>query len=290
VSDRRDDEVQVEELERIPGLLPLYGRAAVTAVGGGGDRLPDAEVVVRDVTFDGDHLAAYARVCGFPLRDALPSTYPHVVAFPLTVHLMARRSFPFPLPGLVHLAQAIEQRAPLTLHDRPSVRARAVDLRPHPKGRQFDVVVDAEVDGTTVWQARSTYLRRGGGSGDAPTDAWEPLGGPPAATWRVAGDTGRRYAAVSGDRNPIHLNRFTSRLGGFPRPIAHGMWTMARAAAALDGRVPDRHRFEVTFRRPVALPTRVELRTQPTADGWLLDLRDARRGALHLTGQLSEEI
>jgi acyl dehydratase len=288
VSDQHDERPAVEELERIPRLLPLYGRAAVTAVGGG-DTLPDDEVAVRDVTFDRDHLAAYARVCGFPLRDAVPSTYPHVVAFPLTVHLMARRSFPFPLPGLVHLAQRIEQRVPLSLADRPSFRVRTVDLRPHPKGRQFDVVVDAEVDGASVWQARSTYLRRGGGAGEASGDAWEPLPGPPAATWRVAADTGRRYAAVSGDRNPIHLNRLTSRLGGFPRPIAHGMWTMAHAAAALDGRVSDRHTFEVTFRRPVALPTRVELRTQPTADGWLLDLRDARRGKLHLTGQLREE-
>jgi acyl dehydratase len=81
----------------------------------------------------------------------------------------------------------------------------------------------------------------------------------------------------------------TSRIGGFPRPIAHGMWTMARCLAALEGRVPDRHTIEVEFRRPVSLPTRVELRTVATSDGWLLDLRDARRGKLHLTGHLTEE-
>jgi acyl dehydratase len=289
VSAERSDEVSVEELPRMPVLLPLYGRAVVTAFGGGDD-LPDDEVVVHDVAFDPDHLAAYGRVSGFPLRDAVPSIYPHVVAFPLTVHLMARRSFPFPLPGLVHVAQGIEQHRALTLDDQPTFRARTADLRPHARGQQFDVLVDAEVDGEPVWRARSTYLRRGDGAGDARTETWEPLAGPPTATWRVAADTGRRYAAVSGDRNPIHLNRVTSRVGGFARPIAHGMWTMARGLAALDGRVPEHHAIEVTFRRPVELPTRVELRTRPTREGWLLDLRDARRGALHLTGRLSERI
>jgi hypothetical protein len=280
-----DDRIQ--ELDRIPNLLPLYGRAAVTALGGGDD-LPDDEVVVRDVTLDPGHLAAYDEVCGFTLRDVVPSTYLHVVAFPLTVHLMARREFPFPLPGLVHLSQRIEQDRPVTVADRPTIRARTVDLRPHRKGRQFDVIVDVEVDDEPVWRAVSTYLRRGGGSGGTEGDTWTPLSGPPSATWRVPGDIGRRYAAVSGDRNPIHLHRLTSRLGGFPRPIAHGMWTMARCLAALEGRVTDRHTVEVEFRRPVALPTRTELRTRPTDTGWLLDLRDAERGKLHLAGRLTD--
>jgi acyl dehydratase len=280
--------VNVEELDRIPSLLPLYGRAVVSAVGGG-DRLPDDEVVVHGVTVDREHLAAYDRVCGFTLRDRVPVTYPHVVAFPLTVHLMARRDFPFPLPGLVHLGQRIEQRRALGPDEPWTVRARTADLRPHAKGRQFDVLADVEVEGELVWRATSTYLRRGEGGEAADDDAWEPLAGPPAATWSVPGDIGRRYAAVSGDRNPIHLTRLTSRLGGFPRPIAHGMWTLARCVAALEGRVSDRHELACTFRRPVSLPTRVELRTVPTDGGWLLDLRDARRGKLHLTGRIVEE-
>jgi acyl dehydratase len=281
--------VSVKELDRIPGLLPLYGRAVVAAVGKG-DELPDDEVVVRDVHLDPAHLAAYGRVCGFTLRDRVPTPYPHVVAFPLTVHLMARRDFPFPLPGLVHLAQRIEQRQPITVDDGLTIRARTADLRPHPKGQQFDVIADVEVDGELVWQATSTYLRRGAGEGSADGgDTWSPLDGPPAATWSIPGDIGRRYAAVSGDRNPIHLTRLTSRLGGFPRPIAHGMWTMARCLAALEGRTSPRRTVEAEFRRPVSLPTRVELRTVPTDEGWLLDLRDARRGKLHLTGRVTEE-
>ena len=52
-------------------------------------------------------------------------------------------------------------------------------------------------------------------------------------------DIGRRYGAVSGDRNPIHLYPLTARLFGFRRAIAHGMWTKARCLAALEGRLPE---------------------------------------------------
>ncbi|MYQ53488.1 MULTISPECIES: MaoC/PaaZ C-terminal domain-containing protein, partial [unclassified Streptomyces] len=54
---------------------------------------------------------------------------------------------------------------------------------------------------------------------------------PAVAEWRLPGDLGRRYGAVSGDRNPIHLHPLTARLFGFPRHLAHGMWTVARCLA-----------------------------------------------------------
>jgi acyl dehydratase len=101
--------------------------------------------------------------------------------------------------------------------------------------------------------------------------------------WRVPADAGRRYAAVSGDVNPIHLNPVTAKAFGFPRAIAHGMWTAARALAALQGRVPEAATLEVGFRRPLLLPSTVELVTEPAEEGWDLAVRN-RKGAVHLTG------
>ena len=40
-------------------------------------------------------------------------------------------------------------------------------------------------------------------------------------------DTGRRYAAISGDYNPIHLSTISAKMFGFKTAIAHGMWTLA---------------------------------------------------------------
>jgi acyl dehydratase len=44
------------------------------------------------------------------------------------------------------------------------------------------------------------------------------------------------FAAASGDHNPLHLDAEVARTAGFPRPVVHGMLTMAYA-----GRLLTRH-------------------------------------------------
>jgi acyl dehydratase len=84
----------------------------------------------------------------------------------------------------------------------------------------------------------------------------------------VPARTGTDYADVSGDRNPIHTSRVGARLFGFPRPIAHGMWTMARCLAALDGRLPASYTVDVAFKLPILLPGKVSFHAVPSPDGW----------------------
>src|SRR5207253_10898170 len=92
---------------------------------------------------------------------------------------------------------------------------------------------------------------------------------PPTAIWRVPASTGRRYAAVSGDVNPIHLNPLAARLFGFRRAIAHGMWLKARCVAALEGRLPDALTAIVEFKSPLLLPSTVGFASQSQGAGWM---------------------
>lgn len=244
-----------------PSLLPSYGKALLGAVmpGGGGDTLPEGERTLEDVEVDREHLAAYVRVCGFRLSDTLPATYPHVLAFPLAMALMTERSFPFPLLGLVHVANRIDQLRPLEADETLDLRVWAEDLRPHRRGRQLDVVAEARAGGEVAWVGRSTYLRREGkGDGARPAQSAPAPPLETKAVWQVPGDIGRRYADVSGDRNPIHLHPLTARLFGFPRAIAHGMWMTARCLAGLEGELDDAYRVEVEFRKPLLIPGSAE--------------------------------
>jgi acyl dehydratase len=278
---------EVREVETAPNLLALYGKAVVTGLRGG-EGLPDTERVWRGVAVDRDHLATYARVCGFPLRERLPATYLHVVAFPLAIDIMASPAFPFPLPGMVHVANRITQLRPLTTGDAVDLRVRTQDLRPHPKGRKLDVLAEASIDGEPVWTDVSTYLRLGGGDPDA--DAGPDLSSPEPhdgdARWRVDAGVGRRYAAVSGDRNPIHLHPLSARLLGFPRAIAHGMWTAARALAAVEGRLADAFTYDVAFKRPLLLPSTVRFSVAVDDERVALGVR-GRDGAPHLVGAVT---
>jgi acyl dehydratase len=106
------------------------------------------------------------------------------------------------------------------------------------------------------------------------------------AVWQVPGDIGRRYGAVSGDRNPIHLHNVSAKLFGMPRAIAHGMWLKARVLAALQPELLESFTAEVRFKLPVLLPARVAFFTDKTAGGRAFALHDAKRGIPHLEGQV----
>jgi acyl dehydratase len=272
------------------GLGSLYLKAAIGAVGPRGHELPDT-ALGKDVSVDREHLAEYARVCGFPVADALPVTYPHVLAFPLQVELMARRSFPLPLPGLVHVRNRITVHREIDAAEPLAVRVHAEGLRAHPKGAQVDLVAQVDAAGLTVWEGRSTYLARDAVAPEGAPEPAEPPGiedAAPVATWRVDAGTGRRYARVSGDVNPIHLHPLTAKAFGFPRAIAHGMWTAAHAIAALQGRLPAAVTYDVAFGKPLLLPSRVELHTRSTAGGWALEVR-GRKGP-HLKAEVRQTV
>ncbi|GAA1249993.1 MaoC/PaaZ C-terminal domain-containing protein [Prauserella halophila] len=277
----------VKELHSAPNVAALYPKVVLGGLRkSGGDRLPDLEFVRTGVVADPGELAAYNQVCGFRLSDELPITYPHIQAFGMQMALMAEPSFPFPLLGMVHVANRITQYRPVRLDEAVTLRVRVADLRPHEKGRQFDVISEALAGDELVWSDVSTYLRRGGGSGSG--GGGQQLAAPtPGAIWRVPGDIGRRYAEVSGDRNPIHLHPLTAKAFGFPSAIAHGMWTKARALAAFEGRLPDAYSVDVKFKLPVLLPAKVAFTSWRTDDGNAFEVWNARKPKPHLSGTIT---
>ncbi|MDP9093455.1 MAG: hypothetical protein M3N95_11110 [Actinomycetota bacterium] len=285
----------VKELSTPPSLTALYARAALTGPLHRADTLSDTMYSLRDQKIEPRHLVAYERVCGFRVTDVLPPTYLHVLAFPVSVALMTESSFPFPLVGLVHVANSITMTRPVRADEVVSLTVHAANLRPHSAGRQLDILAEALVEGEVVWSGRSTYLRRGGskpdrskpdgspGQGTRESQA-EQLGA--TAQVRVPENIGRKYGAVSGDRNPIHLHALTARAFGFPKAIAHGMWLKARTLAALEGRLPQSLTVEVAFKTPVFLPSTVSVATALQGGRWALDVRNARSGKPHLSGQV----
>ncbi|MCZ2813331.1 MaoC/PaaZ C-terminal domain-containing protein [Modestobacter sp. VKM Ac-2979] len=276
-------------LDAPPALPALFARAALTARGRSGD-LPDTRLARLGVEVDPASVAAYSRVCGFPLADSLPVTYPHLVAFPLQVALMTEREFPLALPGLVHVRNQVDQLRPIGAGEALDVEVWAERFSAHVRGATVDLCASVAAGGAEVWRSRSTYLARG---------ATAPEGAPEAdvgvsvgaldrvgAQWRVPGDTGRRYAAVSGDVNPIHLSGVTAKAFGFKRAIAHGMWVKGRTLAALAGRLPDAVSVDVAFRKPLLLPGTVTLSTEPVEGGWDVAVRNAKAGTEHLLGRI----
>jgi acyl dehydratase len=272
-------------LPSIPVVNLLPG---IRKTGGGPSVLREERIAAVEA----ERVRAYADTCGFPMKDTAPLPYPHVLAFPLHMAIMSSPEFPYPAMGGVHIANSIASRRPVALGETLHLAVHTSAPRHHPKGTLVDFLAAATADGEVVWESVSTYLLRGGprmvstgstdaSGGDGPTDVV-----PERVTWRLPGDLGRRYAAVSGDHNPIHLYPLTAKALGFPRQIAHGMWSLARCVAAVENRLPDAVTVEAAFKKPIFLPGSVAFGVDATTAGGLtFALTSPKNAAPHLIGR-----
>ncbi|KOT55668.1 MULTISPECIES: MaoC/PaaZ C-terminal domain-containing protein [Streptomyces] len=287
---------------RPPRLLPALAKGVLTGIGKHprpDAALPRTRLVLPAVRIGLGRAASYARVCGYDAAEPLPVTYPHILGFPLAARLMSTRDFPLPMLGLVHTGIEITQYAPLHPTDTLELTVFAGALRAHRRGTEVVMTTEARRGDALVWHDRSTYLARhrtaggegarGAGFQAAPA---RPRELPVRAQWRLPADLGRRHAAVSGDYNPIHLHALTARPLGFPRAIAHGMWTFARCAAEAVLPGTPSLRISAEFRAPVLLPATVSYAYETTRTGGSFQLLGGPDGRtrVHLEGRVETDV
>lgn len=286
---------QVFELPALPPVLPSFFKAGLSATRRpkGEPSLPDWALRVRAVRVDRARLNAYSTLCGLPESPELPILFPQVLATPLFLSLMTRPGFPFPLLGLVHVRNQVEQVRPLRVDETFDLSIRLGEGRKVRAGFEFDLVMEATpTESEPVWRATMTVLHRGAkapGDGKAKAPA-APVAGHLSEYLKLsaAEDTGRRYAAISQDYNPIHLYPLTAKLFGFPRAIAHGLWTAARCLALLQTRLEAAPKsYSIQFKQPLLLPGRAALRFARQDGAVEFALLSASSDKVHLSGTLS---
>jgi acyl dehydratase len=261
--------------------------------------IPSMEATLEPTRPDPAHLAAFMAVCAQPPTDQLPLTYLHVLASPLHAQLLCAAAFPLRAMGLVHASNLITAWRPIHPGELIGLHVHISGHRMIQQHTAFDLITTASVGAETVWEETTTILspgpseRRDGprpqpeaGLEHAPTRS---------AAWALDEGLGRRYAAMSGDYNPIHLHSASARLLGQRRAIIHGMWTAARVVAALDDQLVRWPRSQrIDFKRPIALPARVICSTWPDpephdddATRLRFDVRSADGLRVHAVGEAS---
>ena len=251
-------------LPEIPGMGSAYLRTLTARRGREG--LESVEVRVDNVTIDAEHLADYQRLLREPVSDTAPAGYLFVLVFTLMLSVMTRKGFPLRALGMVHVANRIVQNHPVQIGESIGLRTWAQNLRAHRSGAQVELVTQAlDADGDVAWEQVATFLAKGvrieglpAAADDGPRDKFSPP--VPTAQWRLEREDAKRYAAVSGDRNPIHMHPLLAKAFGFPRTIAHGMYTAARVLASVGAERGDSYTWDVAFGRPVLLPSTVAVR------------------------------
>lgn len=234
------------------------------------------------------HLARYRNVCGIPDGDALPHAYPHALAMPLHMYLFTSPAFPVKVLGLVHLRNTIRCFKAIANDSVLALHVECDTMRETPIGQEYDIVTRCRVSGELVWEEISTMLARRASPGQRPTI--ERAGNAEVKKpFQVADDTGRRYARVSGDFNPIHLFARTAGWFGFKQAVAHGMWSMSRSLGEAAPHLPSEPiQIDTQFKLPLYLPSGVIFRSQRETKQSLVSLSSAKGDRMHLAMQIKQ--
>ena len=249
----------------VKSLLPIGDNRKV-----GREELPQATYTVDNLHIDQGNLDDYRKICGFTDNGKVPITYFAVLSQALQMNMMVKEPFPFPMLGLVHVDNSVTQHRAIGERETVSLSVAFDNLRDHAQGQQFDFVTTVKSQEDVVWEGTSTYLSRGKKPDtSATTTRTRTVNVKPMVDekgvhniFEVPEDIGRRYAFVSGDFNLIHLHPLSARAFGFPKAIAHGMWSKAKCLGMM-GVLPDACTVNVAFKLPIFLPSEVELIAEP---------------------------
>ena len=255
--------------------------------------LPDLVAVRRNVTVEAAAVARFRAHFGLADTGVVPPTFAHIVlAAPLHLQVLTHPAFPLRVLGTVHVRNPVTQYRALKVGEQVTVEVRLGELRQVHNGLEHDMITSVlDASGTLIWRGVSSNLLRDPAL--PPRERAAPAELPVVPAWErawpftLAADAGRRYAAISGDWNPIHLYRLSARLFGFKRAIIHGMYTYTKVLAVLEPHLPQGAlALDVQFRKPVFLPGRAVVRAL-RADGahdWQWSVQNSRGDVIHAEG------
>ena len=274
-------------LNSLPNMPIILAKAAIKSGSYKvGDSLPAISAEWQDMSLDAQHLAQYNRICGFA-EHKMPATYLWTRAFPLIMRILVSKQFPLPAMGQVHLSNQISVHQTFDISKNITITAAVAHSKLSSKGLEWTMQLTADVEGLSVWSSQSTFLHRCKTGIERNSKIIENADGE-SQQWTLAKDLGRRYAAISGDYNPIHLGALSAKLFGFKQAIAHGMWSKARCLAALDAVTPDSgYQVNVNFLKPVYLPSTVNFYDKPEESRQDFCLYDSSGEHRHLQGSIS---
>ncbi len=271
----------------IKSLIPIGDNKATT--------LPESVYQVDSLAIDEHNLKEYRKICGFINDGRVPPTYFAVLSQTLQMNMMAKPDFPFAMLGLVHIENSVTQHRIIYDSETVALTVRLDNLKAHDKGQQFDFITTVTIDGELVWEGVSTYLSRQkktaeerarAKSIEEPQPRLEADENHWAELINIPEDIGRRYAFVSGDFNLIHLHPLSARAFGFPRAIAHGMWSKAASIAQFHD-LPKAYRVDVSFKTPIFLPSKIDFVARAETDGRQFALYAAGTDKPHLLGRIT---
>ena len=291
-------------------LLRLYGKALRQ----GADKvvlsqfkppgLPTCEYD-RQVLVEKSPYQKYCDMVGWDARRPLHPCYLQMLSLPLQLKCLTTPKSPFPVMGLVHMGNRIRLSHTYEIGVPVHLYASYSGVRQHHRGWEIDITVSGRQERQRIYEATASYLVRVNAAHVEPERNWSrraqddaplvlPEGMAVCGELAAGRGTGRRYAALSGDVNPIHLSRLSASVLGFRKAIAHGMWSLAATGSVIlkdawqdpapqSGSVLLQNRFM----SPLMLPGKAQVYATPQGSEREFIVTNTSLSAAHLQGTLT---
>lgn len=279
-----------------PSLLPCYLRILLSKRSGFKEKkgLPHIRAIWKNARIDSKNLSTYLAICDLLESKHLPFLYPHVIVSPLHMNILTHPSFPVKLLGSVHLRNHIVQHRDIKINEEFKIFCETSDHRVMEKGLEFDLNTIFYSGEERVWEEISTFFvqgKHGQASEPSPIATMEPLEhGEKLSQWYLPRNSGRRYAKVTGDYNPIHVSKLLAKAFGFERDLIHGFCCLAQTLGKMSQpSIEGVKRLDVAFKGPLYLENQVMLKNQTSSKGNRFDVFCGKNPRPSICGQVSSE-
>ena len=310
------------KIKKIPSITTLFSKVVFLSMVRPDTLDDDAHISKVRIVFNGvkpqaQKICDYKRVCGFDSSvgdvndNCIPASYIQTLFIGLLGKFITTAHFPINPMGLIQVGQSFEQTRPIKTDEILNLSCQLHGVTKTAKGIHTRFLLEVTSDTQIVWKGISTFFTRSKNKTQKKKNVVkqeDQLLGIKEHIF-VAGDTGRKYAGVSGDYNPHHLYGITAKIIGFKHPIAHGMWSLARVMASMEKEFGAHYPLgaDAAFKLPIFMPATITLGYEPTKQttqetqsiesqspeteslGKKIDfeLRDERKGIPHLKGQFT---
>lgn len=251
-------------MEALPRLSSLLYKAFIT-IGRGKDLSGDDFSNKRTfyiTSLKNERLMAFKSYFG--LKETLPLPYFYLLSQGAQTALMIDKSFPLPIPGMIHLNSSVEQLNDIDPNEETIIEAE-VFIEAKSKGSLLPIFKEKYIQkGITVIEVESKYLVKRKSPSKTKVKREDPIIENTESNWLVDRWYLKRfqsysYAKLSGDFNPIHLSSIIAYLAGFKKKFIQGWYLASKIIAAVEKEtnMPAKS-IEINFLKVAYLPSKLD--------------------------------
>ncbi len=215
-------------------------------------------------------LQNYKRYFGF--EGDIPVSYFYLLSQGVQTLLMIDKTFPLPIPGMVHIKTKVTQFSETSLHEALEIKS-VVEIDNKEEGSLLprfsehfyqNGIKVVEIESIYLLKRKTkkkSYTKRENKIIENKDSNWLE------ESWNIKRGESMKYAKLSGDFNPIHVSTIFAWLAGFKGKIIQGWYSASRTVAKIEKEtgMPVKS-IDIEFLRPLGIPNKSNLEFRLSSD------------------------